>query len=120
VASRSERLSRNAHRTGAKGTSDKDYKVEWSDRFRPEPKGRRGAACKLERATRLINKLERGRSVMPSTTTAGCGAGAERVITWTGWPTKRLNQLDAAAYAARHAAEGAVRRAGRCVTGRCR
>jgi phage terminase large subunit-like protein len=72
----------------------------------PIPAGTRGAEGrpgKLERATTLLNKLEKGEIFLPRYNNQWLPELESEWLAWTGMEDETADQIDAAAYAARHA-----------------
>lgn len=70
-------------------------------------RGDEGKPGKLERATQLLNKLEKGEIFLPRYNNDWLPDLEMEWLTWTGLEDETADQIDAAAYAARHAAEKA-------------
>jgi len=58
----------------------------------------------LERATALINKLEKGEIFLPRYNNSWLANLEAEWLSWTGLEEETADQIDAAGYAARHAA----------------
>jgi hypothetical protein len=71
-------------------------------------KGAEGRPGKLERATELINRLERAEVYLPKHNKSWLPGLEAEWLTWTGLADETADQIDAAAYAARHTAEESV------------
>jgi len=67
-------------------------------------RGEEGKPGKLERATELINKLEKGEVFLPRYNNQWLPELEYEWLTWTGLDDETSDQVDAAAYAARHVA----------------
>jgi hypothetical protein len=66
--------------------------------------GHEGRTGKLERATTLLNRLERGAVFLPRHNNSWLPDLEAEWLTWTGLADETADQIDAAAYAARHVA----------------
>ena len=66
-------------------------------------RGEEGKPGKLERATTLLNKLEKGEIFLPRYNNSWLPELESEWLTWTGMDDETSDQVDAAAYAARHA-----------------
>lgn len=66
-------------------------------------RGEEGKPGKLERATELLNKLEKGEIFLPRYNNEWLPELESEWLTWTGQEDETADQVDAAAYAARHA-----------------
>jgi hypothetical protein len=62
-----------------------------------------GRPGKLERATKLLNKLEKGEVFLPRFNNQWLPELEAEWLAWTGLEDETSDQIDAAAYAARHA-----------------
>jgi phage terminase large subunit-like protein len=67
-------------------------------------RGEEGKPGKLERATELLNKLEKGEVFLPRYNNQWLPELEYEWLTWTGLDDETSDQVDAAAYAARHVA----------------
>jgi len=65
-------------------------------------RGEEGKPGKLERATQLLNMLEQGRVFLPRYNNSWLPELENEWLTWTGLDDETSDQVDAAAYAARH------------------
>jgi len=65
-------------------------------------RGEEGKPGKLERATQLLNKLEKGEVFLPRYNNSWLPELENEWLTWTGLDDETSDQVDAAAYAARH------------------
>jgi phage terminase large subunit-like protein len=66
-------------------------------------RGESGKPGKLERATQLLNKLEKGEVFLPRYNNQWLPELESEWLTWTGLEDETSDQIDAASYAARHA-----------------
>ncbi len=66
-----------------------------------------GRPGKVERATDLLNKLEHGQVFLPKFNNSWLSDLEAEWLSWTGLDDETSDQIDAAAYAARHAAKSA-------------
>jgi phage terminase large subunit-like protein len=66
-----------------------------------------GRPGKVERATDLLNKLEKGQVFLPKFNNSWLSELEAEWLSWTGLDDETSDQIDAAAYAARHAAKNA-------------
>ncbi len=71
---------------------------------KPSESGRPG---KVERATDLLNKLEHGQVFLPKFNNSWLSELEAEWLSWTGLDDETSDQIDAAAYAARHAEKNA-------------
>jgi phage terminase large subunit-like protein len=71
---------------------------------KPSESGRPG---KVERATDLLNKLEHGQVFLPKFNNSWLSELEAEWLSWTGLDDETSDQIDAAAYAARHAEKSA-------------
>jgi phage terminase large subunit-like protein len=65
-----------------------------------------GRPGKVERATDLLNKLEKGQVFLPKFNNSWLSELEAEWLSWTGLDDETSDQIDAAAYAARHADKG--------------
>ena len=85
-----------------------DFRVEMLSPIPSRAKGEEGRPGKLERATTLLNMLERGTVFLPRFNNSWLPDLETEWLTWTGLADETADQVDAAAYAARHADGNAV------------
>jgi phage terminase large subunit-like protein len=100
-------LIENAHFGPALVDELKGYHVELVSPIPARARGDEGRPGKLERATDLINKLEHGEVFLPKHNNSWLTPLEAEWLSWTGLADETADQIDAAAYAARHAHEGA-------------
>jgi phage terminase large subunit-like protein len=66
-------------------------------------RGQGGVPGKVERATKLLTKLEQGEVFLPLANATWLVELEQEFLSWTGLPDEPADQIDAAAYAATHA-----------------
>lgn len=101
-------LIENAHWGPALRDELSGYQVEMVSPIPRRAQGAEGRPGKLERATQLINKLERREVFLPKHNNSWLPALEAEWLAWTGLADETADQIDAAAYAARHIAQNLV------------
>jgi phage terminase large subunit-like protein len=99
-------LIENAHHGPPLAAELKDYHAELISAS-SGLKGESGKPGKLERATKLLNKLANGEVFLPQYNNQWLPELEAEWLAWTGMEEETSDQVDAAAYAARHAESNA-------------
>lgn len=81
----------------------KKFRTELVSPIPQRSRGEGGTPGKLERATDLLNKLEKGEVFLPFNNNSWLPDLIDEWTAWTGLEGETCDQVDAAAYAARHA-----------------
>jgi len=97
-------LIENAHHGPPLAAELSGYSTELVSPVPPGARGEEGKPGKLERATMLLNKLEKGEVFLPRYNNQWLPELEAEWLAWTGLEDETSDQVDAAAYAARHAA----------------
>ncbi len=78
------------------------FSVQLVDPVTPAMRGQSGMPGKVERATPLLNKLERGEVFLPRYNNQWLADLEAEWLAWSGLDDETSDQIDAAAYAATH------------------
>ena len=101
-------LIENAHHGPPLAAELPGYSTELVSPVPPGVRGEEGKPGKLERATILLTKLEKGEVFLPRYNNQWLPELEAEWLAWTGLDDETSDQVDAAAYAARHAAGRSV------------
>jgi hypothetical protein len=96
-------LIENAHHGPPLAGELRGFRTELLSPIPHRARGEGGKPGKLERATELLNKLERGEIFLPKFNNQWLPELESEWLTWTGLDDETSDQVDTAAYAARHA-----------------
>lgn len=98
-------LIENAHFGPALASEMRQFNVQMVSPIPTRARGEERKPGKLERATELLNKLERGEVFLPRFNNSWLPELESEWLTWTGIDDDTSDQVDAAAYAARQTME---------------